>query len=69
MANVPERLEIALGAMGTGGPRNLRAYLEQPGPDFEKANADKVEMLIDLILAPDPNQPARSRVQRTLDTV
>ena len=66
MANVPERLEIALGAMGTGGPRNLRAYLEQPGPDFEKANADEVEMLIDLILAPDPNQPARLRFSNAL---
>ena len=50
--------------MGTGGPRNLRAYLEQPGPDFEKADADEVEVLIDLILAPDPNQPARLRFKR-----
>jgi hypothetical protein len=66
LANVPERLEVALGAMGAGGPRGLRAYLEQPGPDFERANAKEIEAIVDLILCPDPNHPARLRFSNAL---
>src|ERR1035437_2660325 len=56
-----ERIEVALGAMTTWGPRNLRGYLEQPGPDFEKSPAAEVESMIDLLLSADPNHPARLR--------
>jgi hypothetical protein len=48
MASLPERLEMALGAMAPGGPRNLRAYLEQPGPDFERADSREIDQIIDL---------------------
>jgi hypothetical protein len=66
LTNVPERLAIALGAMGTGGPRNLVAYLEQPGPDFEKADAKEVEAIVELMLSSDPNHPARLRFSNAI---
>src|SRR5688572_16955361 len=61
-----ERIEMALGAMAPGGPRNLRAYLEQPGPDFDKASQTEVDALIDLLLSTDPNNPARLRFSNVL---
>jgi hypothetical protein len=61
-----ERIEAALGAMASVGPRNLRAYLQQPGPDFEKIDDAAVDRAIDEILAPDPNSPARLRFSNIL---
>ena len=72
MEHYLERIEMALGAMTSAGPRNLRAYLEQPGPDIVKASGSNVDAMIDLILSPDPNQPARllfSNLLRTWDNV
>lgn len=56
-----ERIEMALGAMAPAGPRNLRAYLEKPGPDQETASPSEIDQMIDLILSADPNHPARLR--------
>jgi hypothetical protein len=56
-----ERIEIALGALASAGPRDLRAYLKQPGPDFAPASQGEVEKLLDEILSPDPNNPPRLR--------
>jgi hypothetical protein len=70
MTSLPERLEMALGAMATAGPRSLRAYLEQPGPDFERADSGEIDQIVDLFLSPDPNHPARllfSNILRTWD--
>ena len=41
MDKLTERIEMALGAMAAGGPRNLRAYLEQPGLTSRKLLAQK----------------------------
>src|SRR5436190_2421127 len=54
-----ERVEMALGAMAAVGPRSLRAYLEQPGPDVPRTGPADVDTMIDLILSPDPNDAAR----------
>jgi hypothetical protein len=61
-----ERIEMALGAMALGGPRNLRAYLEQPGPDFEKATRHEIDEIINMLLSSDPNSPARLRFSNLL---
>lgn len=61
-----ERIETALGAMAASGPRCLRAYLEQPGPDFEKATPVEVEICLNSLLAADPNSPARLRFSNLL---
>src|SRR2546430_5171388 len=66
MEKLIERIEMALGAMALGGPRNLRAYLERPGPDFEDASKDEVDAAIDLLLSADPNHPARLRFSNLL---
>ena len=65
--NTPlERIEMTLGAMAPGGPRDIRAYLEQPGPDFQKATPVEIDALIDLLLSADPNHPARLRFSNLL---
>ena len=46
MEHVLERIEMALGAMASAGPRNLRVYLEQPGPDVDKASEASVDAMI-----------------------
>ena len=61
-----ERIEMALGAMQPAGPRDLRAYLAQPGPDLAKASETEVEEMIDLLLGIDPNTPARLRFSNLL---
>ena len=61
-----ERIDGALAAMKPSGPRNLRAYLEQPGPDFEKSSSAEVAQMIDLLLSGDPNDPARLRFSNLL---
>ncbi len=66
MENALERIETALGAMASAGPRVLRAYLERPGPDFEKASPGEVDFLVDLLLSKDPNEPARLRFSSLL---
>jgi hypothetical protein len=53
-----ERIQMALGAMAAG-PRNLGVYLEQPGPDLEKASPSAIDDMINLLLSKDPNSPAR----------
>src|SRR4051812_32040703 len=66
MESLLERLEMALGAMAPGGPRNLQAYLEQPGPDFTKASRAEIDAVVDLFLSADPNNPARLRFSNLL---
>src|SRR5687768_9794131 len=56
-----ERIEAALGSMSLLGPRALAVYLRKPTPDFPDASAPEVAALIDLLLADDPNHPARLR--------
>lgn len=56
-----ERIEMALGAMAPIGPRDLRAYLGQPGPDVPNIGAREIEALINELLSNDPNHPARLR--------
>jgi hypothetical protein len=58
MSEFDERIESALGAM-RAAPRNLVAYLRQPGPDFTKASADDVERMLNKLLCPDPNDRIR----------
>jgi len=60
MENLLEYIDVALGAMASG-PRNLRAYLTQPGPDFKRASKAEIESMIDLVLSEDPNNAARLR--------
>lgn len=52
-------IEAALGAMTATGPRPLRTYLAQPVPDCDKASPAQIEHMINLLLSPDPNHPAR----------
>jgi hypothetical protein len=54
-----ERIETALGAMAQAGPRNLRAYLEKPGPDFSTASAAQIDSMLSMILSQDPNDKIR----------
>jgi hypothetical protein len=61
-----ERISTVLGAMAATGPRRLRAYLAKPGPDFDEASAEEVEVLIEMLLAPDPNSPAALRFSSQL---
>jgi hypothetical protein len=56
-----ERIEAALGSMSLLGPRALTAYLGKPTPDFADASEQEIAQLIDLLLAEDPNHPARLR--------
>lgn len=66
MMLIQERIEMALGAMQAAGPRDLRAYLGQPGPDVPKAGGAEVDSAIELLLASDPNGPARLRFSNLL---
>src|SRR5687768_12299399 len=66
MIAVDEHIEMALGALQSGGPRDLRAYLAKPGPDMDEASAEAVEEMIDMLLASDPNAPARLRFSHLL---
>src|SRR4051812_36269401 len=66
MNDFDERIEMALSAMGPGGPRSLRDYFEQPGPDFEKATKPEIDKMLDLLLSPDPNNSARLRFSNLL---
>src|SRR5258705_3937952 len=66
MEQLLERIEMALGAMAPGGPRDLRAYCEQPGPDVTKATPENIEDMIGLLLSGDPNHPARLRFSHLL---
>ena len=61
-----ERIEMVLGAMASVGPRNLRAYLEQPGPDVAKSTPAEIDQMVDLLLSTDPNNPARLRFSNVL---
>ena len=54
-----ERIEVAFGALKAGGPRPLRPYLAQPGPDLPKLSGREIEATIDLLLSPDQNSAAR----------
>jgi hypothetical protein len=66
MKNFVERIEMALGAMTAGGPRNLRAYLAQPGPDFDKATPGEIDAILDVLLAVAPNDASRLRFSNLL---
>lgn len=63
-----DRIDAALGAMASVGPRDLRAYLRQPGPDFERVDESEVDRAIGQLLAADPNAPARLRFSNLLRT-
>jgi hypothetical protein len=60
MNNFAERIETALGAMATA-PRPLRAYLAQPGPDFEKAAPAEIDQMMGFLLSGNPNESTRVR--------
>jgi hypothetical protein len=67
MQKTLDRIEMALGAMAPGGPRNLRSYLEQPGPDIDKATPREIDDIINLLLlSTDANNPARLRFSNLL---
>jgi hypothetical protein len=57
---------MTLGLMLFSGPRNLRAYLERPGPDVAAAPPAEVASMIDLLLSEDPNHRARLRFANLL---
>lgn len=59
MDDALERIEMALGSMRSVGPRHLRAYLAQPGPDLPRASSTRIEQMLDMLLSTDPNAPAR----------
>jgi hypothetical protein len=61
-----ERIEVALGAMASAGPRGLEKYLEKPGPDFASATPEELEKIYDTLFAPDPNSVARLRFSNLL---
>lgn len=56
-----ERIDLVLGAMSAAGPRDLRAWLRQPGPDLAPATTEDIDMMVDALLSPDPNNPVRVR--------
>jgi hypothetical protein len=66
MEHSRERIEVAIGAMALGGPRNLRAYLERPGPDFENATTIEIDNMVNMLLSTDPNEPVRLRFSNVL---
>ena len=66
MTDYLDRIESALGAMGSLGPKNLTAYLEKPGPDFETASGSEIGVMLDSLLADDPNAVARLRFSSLL---
>jgi hypothetical protein len=59
MESPSQYIAAALATMRATGPRNLRAYLAQPAPDFERASPAEVDAMISLMLSTDPNTPAR----------
>lgn len=59
MQQLVERIETALGAMAQAGPRDLRAYLQKPGPDFPTAPPEEIETMLGMLLSPDPNNKVR----------
>lgn len=61
MENLDDRINAALGAMASIGPRSLRRYLEQPAPDFDRVDSGQVDRCIELILSSDPNLATRLR--------
>lgn len=61
-----DHIEMALGALQSGGPRDLRAYLAKPGPDMDEASQEAVVGMIDTLLASDPNAPPRLRFANLL---
>lgn len=60
-----ERITITLAAMASS-PRNLRAYLKQPGPDFDEARPSEIEDMISQLLSPDANAESRLRFSTAL---
>src|SRR5688500_14359622 len=65
MALNSERIEIALSAIASR-PRDIRAYLRQPGPDFEPASTDEIDAMLVLLVSEDVNHPARLRFSNIL---
>jgi hypothetical protein len=66
MDNLFQRIDMALGLMLFSGPRNLRAYLEKPGPDVEQALPAEIAAMTDMLLSEDPNNQARLRFSNLL---
>jgi hypothetical protein len=56
-----ERIDLVLGAMAAVGPRDLRAWLRQPGPDLPAATEEDINGMVNALLSEDPNTPARVR--------
>jgi hypothetical protein len=66
MDSLLERIETALSAMASTGPRNIREYISRPGPDFELATQNDVDSAINIVLSEDPNSPARLKFSNLL---
>jgi hypothetical protein len=61
------RLRTVLDAFAAQ-PRDLKAYLARPGPDFPEISASEVDALVDLLLSKDPNSEERSTFSNLLYT-
>jgi len=66
MKEFVERIETTIGALTALGPRSLRAYLAQPGPDFGKATPSEINAVLDVLLAAAPNDGSRLRFSNLL---
>lgn len=65
LEQLADRVNAALGAM-VDRPRGLVKYLRQPGPDFEPANDDDIELILSSVLSPDPNDTYRIKFSNLL---
>jgi len=61
------RIRTVLDAL-SAQPRNIRAYLKQPGPDFTPLSEEGVQALLDCILQADPNAAERVFFSNLLHT-
>jgi hypothetical protein len=66
MDDLFQRIDMVLGLMLYSGPRNLRAYLEKPGPDVDQALPAAVAEMTNFLLSEDPNNQARLRFSSLL---
>ena len=57
---------MALGSMESAGPRDLRTYLRQPGPDIDPATVEEVDAIINDLLSTNPNHELRLRFSHLL---
>src|ERR1019366_9717666 len=55
MSELIDRIETALANLRAAGPKDLRLYLARSRPELPDATPKMVDKMIDLMLAPDPN--------------